>query len=103
MRLKKNKKDMDFHKEKSRVLVVDDEPSMLQTVSSLIEHFGYSATSCKDARDALACLKKESFDVVLTDINMQEVSGLELLEEIKNIDSEIPVILMTGYAGLDSS
>jgi hypothetical protein len=103
LRLKKNKKDMDFHKEKSRVLVVDDDPDMLKTVSFLVEHFVYSATSCKDAKDAIACLKKEGSDVVLTDISMQDVSGLDLLEEIKNIDPEIPVILMTGHAGLDTA
>ncbi len=87
----------------AKVLVVDDDPDMLKTVSSLVEHFGCSATSCNDAKDAIDLLRKERFNVVLTDICMQEISGLDVLEETKNINAETPVILMTGCAGLDTA
>ncbi|HDY86587.1 MAG TPA: response regulator, partial [bacterium] len=89
--------------EENKVLIIDDDPDMLKSVSSLVERFGYSVTSCKDAKNAIALLKKERFDVVCTDICMEEVSGFELLEEIKNIYPEIPVILMSAYTGLDTA
>ncbi len=85
----------------NKVLIVDDDTDFLDSVSSLLVGLGYSATSCKDAKDAIALIKIDSFDTVLTDIKMHEVSGLELLEKIKEIDSEIPVILMSGHAELN--
>jgi len=64
-------------------------------------NFGYRVESCSRAEQALALFKKNAFDIVLTDIKMPEVTGIELLKGIHAIDRDVPVILMTAYAELD--
>lgn len=86
---------------KTHILVVDDEPLVLHSVSGLLREFGYSVTSCKNAADALAVFQKDGVDIVMTDIKMPEITGIELLEKIHNLKKDIPVILMTAYAQMD--
>jgi PAS domain S-box-containing protein len=85
---------------KGSILVVDDDPSVLEYVSLLLEENGYSAYACSNVRDALDKLKDTQVDVVLTDIVMPGTSGLELLETVHNSDPDMPVILVTAYADL---
>jgi len=86
---------------KTHILVVDDEPLVLHSVSGLLREFGYSVTSCKNAGDALDAFHKNGVDIVLTDIKMPQISGIELLEKIHNVRKDVPVILMTAYAQMD--
>ncbi len=81
-----------------RVLLVDDDPNVLKSLSKLLESEGYSARSCPDAFAALEFAESERFDVVLSDVKMPAVSGLELLDHIHRLDPDIPVVLMTGYS-----
>ncbi len=90
-------------KDEIKILIVDDEPHVLDAVSSLIKEFGYSSVTCDNTDDAIALVRKECFDTVLTDIRMRKTSGFELLEDIKMINADIPVILMTAYADLDNA
>ncbi len=90
-------------KEVNKVLIVDDDPAILETLSSLVQAFKFSATPCNDAKKAITLIKNESYDTVLTDIRMHDVTGFELLDEIKSINPDVPVILMTGYAELDTA
>ncbi|MBI5408178.1 MAG: response regulator [Nitrospirae bacterium] len=83
------------------ILVVDDEPLVLNSLSGLLREFGYSVTPCKNAAEALDRFQKNEADVVLTDIKMPGVSGIDLLEKIRGINNETPVILMTAYAQMD--
>lgn len=85
----------------SSILIIDDDTSVLETTAVLLREHGYSVISCENAKDAMAKLRENKVDVVLTDIRMPEVSGLELLEEVRSINMDIPVILMTAYAELD--
>jgi len=85
------------------VLVVDDDPHVLEYVSLLLEENGYATYICSNARDALDKLKDTRIDVVLTDIVMPGTSGLELLETIHSADPEMPVILVTAYADLSKA
>jgi putative two-component system response regulator len=68
-----------------------------------LEQVGYKVSACNNANDAISFLDSNSSDVVLTDIQMPGVSGIELLERIRSIDPELPVILMTGYAELKTA
>lgn len=86
---------------KETILVVDDDPYTLESVSTLLEGYGYSVTTCKNARDAIIELRNDSIGAVLTDIKMPFVSGTWLLENIHYLNPKIPVILMTAYAELD--
>lgn len=83
------------------ILIVDDDPYTLESISSLLNEHGYSVVACGNAADAMAKLQENRIDIILTDIRMPVVSGIELLEKIHSFNSEIPVILMTAYAELD--
>lgn len=88
-------------KVKGNILIVDDDPLILESVSLLLVEYGYSTTTCGNAKDAITRFEKDNFTIVLTDVKMPEVSGIELLGEIHKLRPEIPVILMTAYAELD--
>jgi putative two-component system response regulator len=89
---------------KSKVLVVDDEPFMRESVSSFLKEYGYTVIISPDATDAMQKLSKvDNIDIVLTDIKMPGMSGVELLEKIHAVTPERPVILMTAYAELDTA
>ncbi|MDA8086711.1 MAG: response regulator [Nitrospiraceae bacterium] len=83
------------------ILVVDDEPFILDALSCLLKDQGYPVIACCGARDATKTLESLRVDVVLADIKMPHVSGLDLLEEIRREHPEIPVILMTGHADMN--
>ena len=85
----------------SLILVVDDNHFVLKSIPMLLQDCGFSIYACENAKDAMTALQNNEIEVVLTDIKMPEISGLELLEEIQNIYPEMPVILMTAYAELD--
>jgi putative two-component system response regulator len=87
--------------EKSAILLVDDDPSVLESTSRLLSAFGYLVFPCENAMDAVIKLKENNVRVVLTDIMMPEVTGLQLLEMIRSFNSEIPVIMMTAHAEMD--
>ncbi len=88
---------------KGLILVVDDEPFVLESVSVLLKEYGYSVTSCSNAKDAIDKFQENKIDVVLTDIKMPQISGIELLQRLHDINPDIPVILMTAYAQMDAA
>jgi putative two-component system response regulator len=86
---------------KNTVLVVDDDPQVLEITSRLLACDGYTVIPCRSAGDALANLRSGTIGAVLSDIMMPEVTGLELLGEIRSIDPQIPVLMMTAYAEME--
>ncbi|MBF0505764.1 MAG: response regulator [Nitrospirae bacterium] len=84
-------------------LIVDDDPQVLESASLLLNEFGYSTITCGNSLEAVSRFQEVAVDVVLTDIMMPGLSGINLLEEIRAVDPEMPVILMTGYADLDKA
>jgi len=84
-----------------RILLVDDDSFILESATRVLKAEQYDVTVCGNARDAEALMQGSYFDVVLTDIKMPEMSGLDLLEKIHNVYPQLPVILMTAYADLD--
>jgi putative two-component system response regulator len=88
-------------KDHESLLVVDDDPYVLESIASLLQEYGYLVTTCRSGFDALEKLKKNAFDVILTDIKMPELTGIELLQRIHTSNSLVPVILMTAFAELD--
>lgn len=85
----------------NRILIVDDEPFVLESLSLLLSMNKYAVITCENATDALVRLRTMKVDVVVTDIKMPQISGLELLEKIRSFNTEIPVILMTAFAELE--
>jgi len=83
------------------VLVVDDNQFVLESTSLQLMNYGYRVESCSDPELAIELFRKSPFDIVLTDIKMPKVTGIELLSRIHAIDRDVPVILMTAYAELE--
>jgi two-component system, chemotaxis family, chemotaxis protein CheY len=79
-----------------RVLVVDDDEHTRLLMGTLLEGAGYNVVAACDGLDALAEITKRHFDVVITDLNMPTLNGLELLGRIHAIHPQIPVILASG-------
>ncbi len=85
----------------STLLIVDDDPYVLESISTLLKVCGHKVFTCDNAGDAITMVEKVRFDVVLTDINMPQVTGIDLLQNIHAYNQQIPVILMTAFAELD--
>ena len=84
-----------------KIFVVDDDRFVLESVTTLLTEFGFSVRSFSNGQEAVRQFVTEPVDLVLTDINMPIMDGLELLEKIRFLDRETPVVLMTAYADLD--
>jgi diguanylate cyclase (GGDEF)-like protein len=79
------------------ILLVDDDPSILDTFSKMIRAMGFTCRTAKDGVEALDGLKQEECDIVLADIRMPRMDGMTLLQEIKSGRREIDVIMMTAF------
>lgn len=82
----------------SKILIVDDELSMREFLKILLEKDGHSVRMAEDAAVALKEVEADTFDLVISDIRMPRMSGLELLAELKNQNPDLPVIMITAFA-----
>jgi DNA-binding NtrC family response regulator len=88
---------------KSNVLVVEDEELMRTILRNLLENEGYQVFTADSAENALEIFSSAEIDLTLTDIRMAGMDGLQLLDQIKTIDTEALVIIMTAYSSVDSA
>ncbi|MBI5568320.1 MAG: sigma-54-dependent Fis family transcriptional regulator [Desulfomonile tiedjei] len=86
-----------------RLLVVDDEPSMREFLEIMLARESYEVRTAATGEDGFKLFRKEEFDLVLTDVKMPGMNGLELIKEIHSIDSSIPIIAITAYASADDA
>jgi two-component system, NtrC family, response regulator PilR len=86
-----------------RVLVVDDERSMRELLTIVLKRDGYEVLVADDGTRALELLKKQRVDILITDIRMPQMSGVDVLREAKRIDPEIISIVMTAFASTDTA
>ncbi len=84
-------------------MIVDDEPLVRRSLSELLALSGYVVSSAGDGKEALEMLKTYHADVVITDIKMPQMDGIQLLKQIKNTSSDTPVILMTSYGSIENA
>jgi DNA-binding NtrC family response regulator len=81
-----------------RLLIVDDEPDMLKLLSMIIrEKTPYDVTTTNNPIEALDFVKKGGFDLIIADLKMPGLDGIELLDSVKKVDEDIPVIIITAY------
>src|SRR3990172_8828603 len=86
-----------------RVLVVDDDPLVLRLLQQVLKAQGCLTSTAMNADEALAHLEKQTFDLVLSDIRMPGRSGLDLLREVQTRQLRTPVVLITGYASIETA
>jgi DNA-binding NtrC family response regulator len=90
-------------KEDARILVVDDEPMVCLSLTNWLKEENYDARSVEDGPSAIAAVREEPWDIVLLDLKMPGMDGLEVLRQIKKIAPQTLVIMMTAYASIASS
>jgi len=87
-----------------KVLIVDDEPDMLRLLSMIIkEKTPYDVTTTNNPLEALELAKKGGFDLLIADLKMPGLNGIELLESVKQFDEDIPTIIITAYGTVEAA
>ena len=90
-------------RKKFRILVVDDEFSIRISLGDLLRRDGYQVEVAESAESALEILKTQSFDLLMVDVKMPGMDGLEMLERVKEDDPDTTVVVMTAYSSIDSA
>ncbi|MCX7012316.1 MAG: response regulator [Candidatus Sumerlaeota bacterium] len=86
----------------ARVLVVDDEPDIRELLKDMLELEGHSVETAEDGLQAQQMLSDKRFDLVITDLQMPRVDGMQLIQSIRALDPDLPVIVMTAYPSMRS-
>jgi len=86
-----------------KVMVIDDEPDVLKMVERVLILEGYDVSTSTNGKLALDEMRKTKFDLVMTDIRMPGMDGLEVIQEVKALDPSIEVIVLSGYATLENA
>ncbi|MBI4294791.1 MAG: response regulator [Chloroflexi bacterium] len=86
----------------ARILVVDDDPSVRDIFCDILDNAGYAVTAAGSATEALLKAKTGSFDLLIADIKMPDMSGLELIKRFRELDRHIMPLLITGYPSAES-
>ena len=86
-----------------KVLVVDDKELMRDSVAAILSRKGHTVVTAPDAKAALARIADKRPECVVTDLQMPGMNGLELLEEIRRIDAELPVVFMTAFGSVETA
>lgn len=89
--------------EKEKILIIDDDDAILDSCTQVLEKAGYAVKGAHDGEKGLEIFNNESFDVVLLDLKLPGTDGIEVLSFIKEGNPETPVIIMTGYASVESA
>ena len=82
----------------TRILIVDDNPNMSNLLSDMLEVFDFSSQRASDGEEALSLLNQEGFSLLITDLRMPKMTGLELLKTVKDKYPKLPVVVITGYS-----
>jgi len=90
-------------KPENTILIVDDDLAHRTMLRTLLAGWGYAVVEADDGSAAIAQVRKRPFDLILMDVRMVKVSGLEALAEIKAFNPAIPVIIMTAYASVETA
>jgi DNA-binding NtrC family response regulator len=85
------------------ILVVDDDYASRLMLKKALEQDNYEVTLCSNGNDALTMLQNQKFDMVLTDLIMQGITGIDLLERVRDLNKDIATILLTGHASIETA
>ncbi len=85
------------HDIRAHALLVDDEPGFIEILTKRLKRRGFKVTSVLSGTEALRSLRRQDYDVVVLDLKMEDMDGIEVLRILKTIAPEIPVIILTGH------
>lgn len=85
----------------ARILVIDDEENIINSISPILKDEGHVVFSGKTGEDAMLSLKNNEFDLIILDVWLPDVDGTELLEKIKKLYPEVSVIMISGHGSID--
>ena len=88
---------------RAKILVVDDEKNVLVTVVAILEQEGYDVDAAPDGQTAIAMIRSQQYDLVMTDLKMPGVDGLAVLEEVRQTSPSTVTLMMTGYGSVDTA
>ncbi len=86
-----------------RILVVDDEEVMRDVLQTLLDQAGYQVTLAESGPQGLALARRQAFDAAIVDVMLPEMGGLEVLEELKKVDAELAVLMITAFASVETA
>ncbi|MFZ2357362.1 MAG: sigma-54 dependent transcriptional regulator, partial [Candidatus Omnitrophota bacterium] len=87
----------------NKILIVDDEKNVLSSFKKVFSQEGYNIVSAGNAEEGLSCAQKDAFDLLIMDIRMPGISGLEAFSRFKEIDSKMPIIIMTAFGTTETA
>ncbi|HEV2989357.1 MAG TPA: sigma-54 dependent transcriptional regulator [Candidatus Angelobacter sp.] len=87
----------------SSILIVEDEPKMRRLLEISLGEEGHVVHTAAEAETGLKCLRREAIDLVLTDLKLPGMNGLEFLQEAKRLDSSMPIVVMTAYGSVETA
>lgn len=88
---------------KTRILVLDDEPVVCKRLKKALEKLGYEVETFIDSQKAMERIQNKEFNIVITDLKMDGIDGMEFLEEVKKRSQKTEVIVITGFATMDTA
>lgn len=80
------------------ILIVDDEKDLLATLKEYLDLKGYQVTTCSNGNDAIREYKDKKHQIIIVDMKMPGINGVELIKTIKNMDDKVRFLIMTGYS-----
>lgn len=86
-----------IEKKRYKILVVDDEPGIRELLSDLLSFLGYQCYEAANGVEALEVLDRNEFDLIISDIRMPRMNGIELLRAVKQRSLKVPILLISGY------
>jgi len=89
--------------ERKQILVVDDEPNLRRVLSAQLDRDGYDVHTAEDGAQGLAILEEHHIDLVITDLRMPKIDGMELLRRALQLDPELPVVMITAHGTVDNA
>lgn len=90
-------------KKEARILVVDDDKALADNLVEYLSKIGYQASPAYSSKEALSKFERGDFQLVITDLKMPEMDGMELLEKVRKLDSRVIVMVITGYGTIESA
>jgi DNA-binding NtrC family response regulator len=87
----------------AKVLVVDDEPTYRKSVSRALTNQSYSVVACENPLKAIDLIKKSSFDLLITDLKMPDINGIELIEKVSKLSPNTASLIMTAFASIETA